>query len=166
MDRLLSLWNVKVDEVRLVWRGSFGALTSKHLYKKPKTNKTTPPPKKKQISDMQTSTLSRNKYTKSWGKASGGLPAFQSRYTDTWFQQYGHTDIVGQGHFIKHLIRNERCYWSRGVGCICFLPRHMKKWSVLKFACQKKKKKKIQQLQSVHSLPENIQNLTKKKKKA
>lgn len=125
-----------------------------------------PPPQKKQISDMQTSTLSRNKYTKSWGKASGGLPAFQSRYTDTWFQQYGHTDIVGQGHFIKHLIRNERCYWSRGVGCICFLPRHMKKWSVLKFACQKKKKKKIQQLQSVHSLPENIQNLTKKKKKA
>lgn len=128
---------------------------------KTKNKQNDPPSKKKQISDMQTSTLSRNKYTKSWGKASGGLPAFQSGYTDTWFQQYGHTDIVGQGHFIKHLIRNERCYWSRGVGCICFLPRHMKKWSVLKFACQKKK---IQQLQSVHSLPENIQNLTKKKK--
>lgn len=109
--------------------------------KNQKQTKRPPPLKKKQISDMQTSTLSRNKYTKSWGKASGGLPAFQSRYTDTWFQQYGHTDIVGQGHFIKHLIRNERCYWSRGVGCICFLPRHMKKWSVLKFACQKKKKK-------------------------
>lgn len=29
--------------------------------------------------------------------------------------------------------------------------------------CLPKKKKKIQQLQSVHSLPENIQNLTKKK---
>lgn len=129
---------------------------------KTKNKQNDPPSKKKQISDMQTSTLSRNKYTKSWGKASGGLPAFQSGYTDTWFQQYGHTDIVGQGHFIKHLIRNERCYWSRGVGCICFLPRHMKKWSVLKFACQKKK---IQQLQSVHSLPENIQNLTKKKKR-
>lgn len=108
---------------------------------KTKNKQNDPPLKKKQISDMQTSTLSRNKYTKSWGKASGGLPAFQSRYTDTWFQQYGRTDIVGQGHFIKHLIRNERCYWSRRVGCICFLPRHMKKWSVLKFACQKKIKK-------------------------
>lgn len=74
-----------------------------------------------QVSDMQTSTLSRNKYTRgARKKVPGGLTAFDKCDTDTliediqkhstvWLchQQYGHTDIIGQGHFFKRSVRNQ-----------------------------------------------------------
>lgn len=125
MDRLLSLWNVKVHEVRLEktkqenirrcclhQSGSFH--TSKFIFTKMSFVH-------EQVSDMQTSTLSRNKYTRSPKKqnkeVSGGLTAsdkcdtrhLDRGYTETFYsmmifvchQQYGHTDIIGQGHFFQ-----------------------------------------------------------------
>lgn len=51
-----------------------------------------------------------------------------------------------------------------GRGVHMFPPSSHEEVKRVEVCLPKKKKKKIQQLQSVHSLPENIQNLTKKKK--
>lgn len=91
-----------------------------------------------QVSDMQTSTLSRNKYTRSLKKIKR-LNTDNRGYTETFYsmmillchQQYGRTDIIGQGHFFKRvIIRNQLMDGDLPWGCISPLPRHMEGKSV------------------------------------
>lgn len=96
----------------------------------------------KQVWDMQTSTLSRNNTREVRKKLRDGDALIEDTRTHStvwWFfvchQQYGHTDIVGQGHFFKHSIRNQsRCWLTEifpGVHIFPLSSQRGECWSLL-----------------------------------
>ena len=141
MDRLLSLWNVKVHEVRLENKtkkknreNSAGFLPHQHNLSLQKMSFV-----HEQVSDMQTSTLSGNKYTRKRQKELVGRSEqplikrdtgnLDRGYTETFYsmmicvchQQHGHTDIVGQGHFYQAFAQKSELLLidrTSSLGCI------------------------------------------------
>lgn len=127
-----------------------------------------------QVSDMQTSTLSRNKYTRSQKRVSGGLTAFDKHDTNTliediqkhstvwWFclspaiRTYRH--YWPRSLFFKRSIRNQSCCWLTQIfpGVHIFPPSSLRRfvevcWSLLavKDSSTERPAASIQ-----HSLPE------------
>lgn len=102
---------------------------------------------------MQTSTLSRNKYTRRQREGVGrsnsvlinriyrNILQYDDILLYVCHQQYGHTDIIGQGHFFKHFNQKSEMLLidgnlSPGVHIYIFPPSSQRRGSVLKFACR------------------------------